>query len=55
MWIMDVSGDALFPRRYLDEYEKRVFELHRCVERAREHNAGALCPRTTCRVAGCTT
>ena len=27
MWIMDVSGDALFPRRYLDEYEKRVFEL----------------------------
>ena len=42
MWIMDVSGDALFPRRYLDEYEKRVFELHRCVERAREHNADAM-------------
>ena len=42
MWIMDVSGDALFPRRYLDEYEKRVFELHRCVERAREHNADAI-------------
>ena len=42
MWIMDVSGDALLPRRYLDEYEKRVFELHRCVERAREHNADAM-------------
>ena len=42
MWIVDVSGDALFPRRYLDEYEKRVFELHRCVERAREHNADAI-------------
>ena len=42
MWIMDVSGDALFPRRYLDEYQKRVFELHRCVERAREHNADAM-------------
>ncbi len=42
MWIMDVSGDALFPRRYLDEYEKRVFELHRCVERAREHHADAM-------------
>jgi hypothetical protein len=42
MWIMDVSGDALLPRRSLDEYEKRVFELHRCVERAREHNADAM-------------
>ena len=42
MWIVDVSGDALFPRPYLDEYEKRVFELHRCLERAREHNADAM-------------
>ncbi len=42
MWIVDVSGGALFPRRYLDEYEKRVFQLHRCVERAREHNADAI-------------
>ncbi len=42
MWIMDASGDALFPRRYLDEHEKRVSELHGCVERAREHNADAM-------------
>ncbi len=42
MWIMDARGDALFPRRYLDEYEKRVSELHRCVERARERSAEAV-------------
>ena len=41
MWMMDASGDVLFPRRYLDEYEKRVSELHRCVERARERAAEA--------------
>ena len=40
--MMDASGDVLFPRRYLDEYEKRVSELHRCVERARERAAEAM-------------
>ena len=39
--MMDASGDVLFPRRYLDEYEKRVSELHGCVERARERAAEA--------------
>ena len=38
---MDASGDALFPRRYLEEFEKRVSELHGCVERARERAAEA--------------
>jgi len=42
MWIMDASGDALFPRRYLDEFEKRISELHGCVERARERAAEAV-------------
>ena len=42
MWMMDASGDVLFPRRYLHEYEKRVSELHRCVERARERAAEAM-------------
>ena len=42
MWIMDASGDALFPRRYLEEFEKRVSELHGCVERARERAAEAM-------------
>jgi len=32
---MDASGDALFPQRYLDEFEKRISELHRCAELAR--------------------
>jgi hypothetical protein len=32
---MDGSGDALFSRRYLDEFENRVSELHKCVELAR--------------------
>lgn len=36
---MDASGDALFPRRYLDEHDKRITELHRCVELARVHAA----------------
>lgn len=36
---MDGSGDALFPRRYLDKFEKRISELHRCVELARAHAA----------------
>ena len=39
--MMDASGDVLFPRRYMDEFEKRVSELHRCVERARERAAEA--------------
>ena len=34
---MDAIGDALFPRRYLDEHEKRISELHKCVELARAH------------------
>jgi hypothetical protein len=42
MRIMDASGDALFPRRYLDEFENRISELHGCVERAREHAAEVL-------------
>jgi hypothetical protein len=42
MWIMDASGDALFPRRYLDEFEKRISELHRCAELAREYAAEAV-------------
>jgi len=42
MRIMDARGDALFPRRYLDEFENRIAELHRCVERAREHAAEVL-------------
>jgi hypothetical protein len=42
LWIMDASGDALFPRRYLEEFEKRVSELHGCVERARERAAEAM-------------
>ena len=42
LWIMDASGDALFPRRYLEEFEKRIAELHGCVERARERVAEAV-------------
>jgi len=38
---MDGSGDALFPRRYLDEFERRVSELHRCAGLARAHAARA--------------
>jgi hypothetical protein len=40
--MMDANGDVLFPRRYLDEYEKRVSELYRCVKRARERVAEAM-------------
>jgi hypothetical protein len=41
--IMQARGDALFPRRYLDEFEKRISELHRCAERARDKAAEAMC------------
>jgi hypothetical protein len=36
---MNASGDALFPRRYLDQFEKQISELHRCVGLARVHAA----------------
>lgn len=36
---MDAGGEALFPRRYLDEFEKRISELHSCAELARGYAA----------------
>ena len=40
---MDAGGDALFPRRYLDEFEKRISELHSCAELARGYAAQTMC------------
>ncbi len=36
---MDARGDALFPRRYLDQFEKRISELYSCAELARGYAA----------------
>jgi len=39
---MDVSAGGLFSWRYLDEFDKQISELHRCVGLARQQSADAI-------------